>query len=131
MPSAGYTWDEQTGAFTPHSVNVLTLRGGEIEEITAFLPPDAFRHLAYPIQSQPEVANLEKDAMKRFCTCYTRAKPCWSGARDPRRHPHRDESLGRPIGQRNALAACWAAHSISPCEALGGDQADRGWPCGL
>jgi hypothetical protein len=27
----------------PHAVNVLTLRGAQIQEITAFLAPDAFR----------------------------------------------------------------------------------------
>jgi RNA polymerase sigma-70 factor, ECF subfamily len=33
------TWlrDEQSGAFTPHSISVLTLRGGQIEQIMAFL----------------------------------------------------------------------------------------------
>lgn len=30
------------------SVNVLTLRGTQIEEITAFLTPDAFRHFGLP-----------------------------------------------------------------------------------
>jgi RNA polymerase sigma-70 factor, ECF subfamily len=44
----GYTWDEETGIFRPHSVNVLTLRGVEIEEITAFLTPDAFPHFGLP-----------------------------------------------------------------------------------
>jgi RNA polymerase sigma-70 factor (ECF subfamily) len=38
-----YIWDEETHAFKPHGVNVLTLRGAQIEEITAFLTPDAFR----------------------------------------------------------------------------------------
>ena len=36
---ATYEWSEQTGAFTTHSISVLTLRGGEIEEIMAFLDP--------------------------------------------------------------------------------------------
>jgi RNA polymerase sigma-70 factor (ECF subfamily) len=44
----GYIWDEETGIFMPHSINVLTLRGAEIEEITAFLTPDAFRHFGLP-----------------------------------------------------------------------------------
>jgi RNA polymerase sigma-70 factor (ECF subfamily) len=43
-----YTWDDQTQAFTPHAVNVLTLRGTQIEEITAFLAPGAFRRLGLP-----------------------------------------------------------------------------------
>jgi RNA polymerase sigma-70 factor (ECF subfamily) len=38
-----YIWDEERDAFMPHGVNVLTLRGAQIEEITAFLTPDAFR----------------------------------------------------------------------------------------
>jgi RNA polymerase sigma-70 factor, ECF subfamily len=38
-----YIWDEERHAFMPHGVNVLTLRGTQIEEITAFLTPDAFR----------------------------------------------------------------------------------------
>jgi RNA polymerase sigma-70 factor (ECF subfamily) len=44
----GYLWDAETGAFMSHSVNVLTLRGAEVEEITAFLTPDAFRHFDLP-----------------------------------------------------------------------------------
>jgi RNA polymerase sigma-70 factor, ECF subfamily len=36
---ATYAWDEQADAYMPHSVSVLTLRGGQIEEITAFLNP--------------------------------------------------------------------------------------------
>jgi RNA polymerase sigma-70 factor, ECF subfamily len=38
-----YIWDDERHAFMPHGVNVLTLRGAQIEEITAFLTPDAFR----------------------------------------------------------------------------------------
>jgi RNA polymerase sigma-70 factor (ECF subfamily) len=38
----GYLWDDETGAFVPHEVTVLTLRGTEIEEVTAFLTPEAF-----------------------------------------------------------------------------------------
>jgi RNA polymerase sigma-70 factor (ECF subfamily) len=44
----GYTWDEATGLFAPHSVNMVTLRGAEIEEITAFLTPEAFRRFGLP-----------------------------------------------------------------------------------
>ena len=32
----------------PHAVNVLTLRGAQIHEITAFLTPDAFRGFDLP-----------------------------------------------------------------------------------
>jgi RNA polymerase sigma-70 factor (ECF subfamily) len=38
-----YIWDDKSNAFTPHGVNVVTLRGTQIEEITAFLNPDTFR----------------------------------------------------------------------------------------
>ena len=45
---AGYLWDEQAGAFTPHEITVLTLRGSEIEEITAFLDPSLFEPFGLP-----------------------------------------------------------------------------------
>jgi RNA polymerase sigma-70 factor, ECF subfamily len=46
---AAYAWDEQTAAFMPHSVTVLTLRpGGEIEEMTAFLTTDPFPRFDLP-----------------------------------------------------------------------------------
>jgi RNA polymerase sigma-70 factor (ECF subfamily) len=43
-----YAWDDKTQAFMPHAVNVLTLRGAQIQEITAFLTPDAFRGFDLP-----------------------------------------------------------------------------------
>ncbi len=43
-----YAWDDKTQAFMPHAVNVLTLRGVQIYEITAFLTPDAFRGFDLP-----------------------------------------------------------------------------------
>ena len=43
-----YAWDDKTQAFMPHAVNVLTLRGAQIYEITAFLAPDAFRGFDLP-----------------------------------------------------------------------------------
>jgi RNA polymerase sigma-70 factor (ECF subfamily) len=45
---ATYTWDEQTAAFMPHSLSVLTLREDKIEEITAFMTPDPFPHFNLP-----------------------------------------------------------------------------------
>jgi RNA polymerase sigma-70 factor (ECF subfamily) len=45
---ATYTWDEQTAAFMPHSLSILTLREGKIEEITAFMTPDPFPHFDLP-----------------------------------------------------------------------------------
>jgi RNA polymerase sigma-70 factor, ECF subfamily len=37
-----YAWDARTRTFRPRAVDVLTLRGDRIQEITAFLTPDAF-----------------------------------------------------------------------------------------
>ena len=45
---ATYSWDEQTAAFMPHSLSVLTLREDKVEEITAFMTPDPFPHLNLP-----------------------------------------------------------------------------------
>jgi RNA polymerase sigma-70 factor (ECF subfamily) len=44
----GYAWDDKTQAFTPRAVDVLTLRGTEILQITAFLTRDAFRGFGLP-----------------------------------------------------------------------------------
>ena len=43
-----YVRNEEMQAFTPHAVNVLTLRGGQIEEIAAFLTPGAFPRFGLP-----------------------------------------------------------------------------------
>jgi RNA polymerase sigma-70 factor (ECF subfamily) len=43
-----YGWDDQTQTFLPRAVDVLTLRGTQIREITAFLTPDAFRNFDLP-----------------------------------------------------------------------------------
>ena len=43
-----YRWDRTRQAFLPHGVSVLTLRGPQIEEITAFLTPRAFRGFSLP-----------------------------------------------------------------------------------
>jgi RNA polymerase sigma-70 factor (ECF subfamily) len=45
---ATYEWNEQAGVFTAHSVSVLTLRGSQIEEITAFLNPELLKPFALP-----------------------------------------------------------------------------------
>jgi RNA polymerase sigma-70 factor (ECF subfamily) len=37
-----YIWDAAKGRHIPHGITVLTLRGAEIEELTAFLTPAAF-----------------------------------------------------------------------------------------
>ena len=48
-----YTWNQQTTSFTPHGVNVLALRGTRIEEIIAFLGPEALRPFNLPDQIRP------------------------------------------------------------------------------
>jgi RNA polymerase sigma-70 factor (ECF subfamily) len=45
---AGYLWDEQTRAYRAETINVLTLRGTRIEEITAFRSPDLFPLFGLP-----------------------------------------------------------------------------------
>jgi RNA polymerase sigma-70 factor (ECF subfamily) len=47
---AGYIWDEETGAFKPESIVVLTLRDHSIEEITAFRNPELFLRFGLPEQ---------------------------------------------------------------------------------
>jgi RNA polymerase sigma-70 factor, ECF subfamily len=51
----GYAWDDKTQSFTPHALDVLTLRGAQIAEITAFLTPGAFGGFGLPA-SLPEAA---------------------------------------------------------------------------
>jgi RNA polymerase sigma-70 factor (ECF subfamily) len=47
QPALGYyIWDD--GRFVPHGLNVLTLDGGRIAEITAFLTPEAFAGFGLP-----------------------------------------------------------------------------------
>lgn len=43
-----YAWDDKTQTFVPRAVDVLTLRGAQIQQITAFLTPDAFRGFDLP-----------------------------------------------------------------------------------
>jgi RNA polymerase sigma-70 factor, ECF subfamily len=45
---ATYAWDERSAAFMSHSLSVLTLREGKIEEITAFMTRDPFPHFHLP-----------------------------------------------------------------------------------
>jgi RNA polymerase sigma-70 factor, ECF subfamily len=49
QPAFGhYLWDDATSRYAPHGVNVLTLRGARICEITAFLTPAAFARFGLP-----------------------------------------------------------------------------------
>ena len=50
-----YLWDAERGAFVPHGVNVLTLRGDQIADITTFLTQDAIDRLGLgPIDAERE-----------------------------------------------------------------------------
>lgn len=48
-----YIWDEEGQVFVPHGVNVLTLHGARIGEITAFLTPEAFGRFGLPDEIRP------------------------------------------------------------------------------
>jgi RNA polymerase sigma-70 factor (ECF subfamily) len=43
-----YAWDDKAQTFTPRAIDVLTLRGTQIQQITAFLTPAAFRTFDLP-----------------------------------------------------------------------------------
>jgi RNA polymerase sigma-70 factor, ECF subfamily len=45
-----YSWDEATERLRPHGITVLTFKGEEIEEITAFLTPQAFARFGLPAE---------------------------------------------------------------------------------
>jgi RNA polymerase sigma-70 factor, ECF subfamily len=54
QPAFGhYRWDGERATFTPHGVNVITLRGARIDQITAFLTPEAVGHFGLPDEIQP------------------------------------------------------------------------------
>lgn len=50
---ATYGWDERAGTFMPHSISVLTLRGGQIVEIVAFLDPRFLAPFGLPTSLSP------------------------------------------------------------------------------
>ena len=52
-----YAWDDQTQTFKPRAVDVLTLRGTQIQEITAFLTPSAVRNFDLPATLPPSGIN--------------------------------------------------------------------------
>jgi hypothetical protein len=43
-----YAWDDKTQTFVPGAIDVLTLRGTQIQQITAFLTPAAFPNFDLP-----------------------------------------------------------------------------------
>jgi RNA polymerase sigma-70 factor, ECF subfamily len=54
-----YAWDDRAQTFTPRAIDVLTLRGPQIQEITAFLTPDAFANFDLPATLAPSGADPE------------------------------------------------------------------------
>jgi RNA polymerase sigma-70 factor (ECF subfamily) len=49
QPAVGeYLWNDEAERFLPHGITVLTLRGEEIAEMTAFLMPEAFAGFGLP-----------------------------------------------------------------------------------
>jgi RNA polymerase sigma-70 factor, ECF subfamily len=45
---AGYLWDTPADAFTPYCLCVLSVRSGQIAEITAFVTPEIFQPFGLP-----------------------------------------------------------------------------------
>ena len=52
-----YAWDDTTQTFMPRAIDVLTLRGAHIQEITAFLTPAAFPSFDLPASLPASGAN--------------------------------------------------------------------------
>jgi RNA polymerase sigma-70 factor, ECF subfamily len=50
---AAYSLEEETGRYVPAAIDVLTLEGGLIKEITAFVTPDAFPRFGLPPVLEP------------------------------------------------------------------------------
>ena len=50
---AAYSLDEKTGRYVPAAIDVLTLEGGLIKEITVFVTPDAFPRFGLPPVLEP------------------------------------------------------------------------------
>jgi RNA polymerase sigma-70 factor (ECF subfamily) len=48
-----YRWDEAKGSYLPFTLQVLSLRGSEISEVTGFVTPDVFRHFDLPAELAP------------------------------------------------------------------------------
>jgi RNA polymerase sigma-70 factor, ECF subfamily len=49
-----YGWDREAGLYLPHAIDVLTLEGERVKEITAFLGPDFFQYFDLPDRVLPE-----------------------------------------------------------------------------
>jgi RNA polymerase sigma-70 factor (ECF subfamily) len=66
---AFYSWDEATQAYLPFALNVLTLRGSQISDVTAFIvrsieSPEAEAYERFP--EQPADQRRVTDFFERF-----------------------------------------------------------------
>jgi RNA polymerase sigma-70 factor, ECF subfamily len=51
QPAVGcYSWDEERGVFTPHVLDVLTLEGDRIAQVTSFMTADIFPTFGLPTE---------------------------------------------------------------------------------
>jgi RNA polymerase sigma-70 factor, ECF subfamily len=50
---ASYSLDEETGHYVPAAIDVLTIEGGLIKEITAFVTPEIFPRFGLPSELEP------------------------------------------------------------------------------
>lgn len=48
-----YAWDEPTGSYVARVLDVLTLRGAQIAEVTAFIDPEIFGGFGLPARARP------------------------------------------------------------------------------
>jgi RNA polymerase sigma-70 factor, ECF subfamily len=54
QPAFGhYMWDDAAGFFTPHGISVLTVRGGQIADLTIFRIADTVRRFGLPAHVAP------------------------------------------------------------------------------
>jgi RNA polymerase sigma-70 factor, ECF subfamily len=64
QPAFGqYAWDERAGQFLAYGVTVLTLKGEQIQEITAFLNVEAFALSGLPTEETTAFLNMETFAL--------------------------------------------------------------------
>jgi RNA polymerase sigma-70 factor (ECF subfamily) len=52
-----YAWDDKAQTFMPRAIDVLTMHGAQIRQITAFLTPGAFRDFELPAFLPTEASN--------------------------------------------------------------------------
>ncbi len=57
-----YLWDDEQRSFLAHGVNVLTLDGASIAEITAFLTPELFERFGLPDAMTPSLTSGDQAA---------------------------------------------------------------------